>query len=191
MKRLSILLILLLAASTPAWSGTPEKERTEPAAASTPETRQPAATASPAPAAPNHNLDWYSINSGGAIEVASTNYRLGASVGQAVAGQVAGTNYNLGIGFWAIFGSAEAACLVEMTGDVDTSGAITAADIIACVNYVFKGGAVPKPCEAAGDVNCDGAVTASDIIYLVNHVFKGGAVPCDVCTIIPSVWTCP
>ena len=59
------------------------------------------------------------------------------------------------------------------------------------LNYVFKSGALPQPCEAAGDVNCDGAVTASDIIYLVNHVFKSAAAPCDVCDLVPGMWACP
>jgi hypothetical protein len=78
-----------------------------------------------------------------------------------------------------------------MTGDVNVSGAITAADIIYLVGYVFKSGPAPVPCAAAGDANCDAAATAADIIYLVIHVFKGGPMPCDVCALIPGVWTCP
>jgi len=81
--------------------------------------------------------------------------------------------------------------VVANTGDVNTDGSITSADIIYLVNYVFKGGAPPMPCEAAGDVNCNGSVTSADIIYLVSYVFKGGAAPCDVCTLIPGTWTCP
>jgi hypothetical protein len=75
-------------------------------------------------------------------------------------------------------------CYVATTGDVNMSGDITSADIVAMVNFVFKGAAPPQPCEAAGDVNCSAACTSSDIIYLVNFVFKGGPGPCDVCTIL-------
>jgi hypothetical protein len=75
-------------------------------------------------------------------------------------------------------------CPVTLTGDVNTTGDITSADIIYLVNYVFKAGATPLPIASAGDVDCTGAVTSSDIIYLVNHVFKAGALPCDVCTIL-------
>ena len=82
-------------------------------------------------------------------------------------------------------------CIVEMTGDVNLSGGITSADIICIVNFVFLGPCPPQPCDAAADVNCDGRVRASDIILLVNHVFKSGPAPCDVCTLIPAVWTCP
>jgi len=82
-------------------------------------------------------------------------------------------------------------CLVDITGDVNVTGALTSADIIAMVNYVFKGGALPEPCEAAGDVNCSGAVTSADIIYMVNHVFKGQVAPCDVCDSVPGTWACP
>jgi hypothetical protein len=83
------------------------------------------------------------------------------------------------------------ACWVVVTGDVDTTSAITSGDIISLVGYVFKGGDPPLPCEAAGDVNCDSSVTSSDIIYLVNHVFKSADPPCDVCDLVPGVWACP
>ena len=72
-------------------------------------------------------------------------------------------------------------CLINVAGDVNSTGAITSADIIYMVAYVFKGGDPPMPCAANGDVNCDGVVTSSDIIYLVGHVFKGGWPPCDIC----------
>ena len=71
--------------------------------------------------------------------------------------------------------------LIIVHGDVNESGALTSADIIHMVGFVFKGGQPPEPCVAAADINCDGAVTSSDIIYMVNHVFKGGPAPCDIC----------
>ena len=52
---------------------------------------------------------------------------------------------------------------------------MTAADIIATVNCVFKGGTPPCPCEAAADLNCDQSISAPDIIRLVNFVFKAGS----------------
>lgn len=79
-----------------------------------------------------------------------------------------------------------------MTGDVDTSDAITSADIILLVKYVFKGGTAPRPCPASGDVNCDQVVTSADLIALINFIFKGGAPLCDVCDLIDAgEWTCP
>jgi hypothetical protein len=83
------------------------------------------------------------------------------------------------------------AVTIEMTGDVNTNGSITSSDVIALVNYVFKGGAAPLPCAAAGDVNCNASVTSSDIIELVNYVFKSGDPPCDVCGAYGLGWTCP
>jgi cysteine-rich repeat protein len=85
----------------------------------------------------------------------------------------------------------ESVCPVVLTGDVNQSGSLTSSDIIALVNFVFKGGPAPLPCAAAGDVNCSGGNTSSDIIALVNHVFKGGAAPCNVCTLVPGTWSCP
>jgi hypothetical protein len=96
-----------------------------------------------------------------------------------------GLEYDVGNQAYGIY------CPVDMTGDVNMTGAINAADIIHCVNFVFKSGPLPLPCEASGDVNCNGSVTAADVIYLVNYVFKGQSAPCDVCPLIGSVWSCP
>ena len=82
------------------------------------------------------------------------------------------------------------ACLITLNGDVNLSNTVTSADIITLVNYVFKGGADPKPCKAAGDVNCSGTVTSADIITLVNFVFKGGNAPCDICALSPLAASC-
>jgi hypothetical protein len=82
-------------------------------------------------------------------------------------------------------------CGVALTGDVNVSSTVTAADLVALVNYIFKAGPEPQPCAAAGDVTCDGTVTGADIVYLVNYIFKAGSAPCDVCSLIPSVWICP
>jgi M6 family metalloprotease-like protein len=83
-------------------------------------------------------------------------------------------------------------CPVANTGDLSLDGNITSADVILLVNYVFKSGATPQPCEGAGDVNCNLSVTSADIIALVNFVFKGGAAPCDVCPLIQNGnWSCP
>lgn len=81
-------------------------------------------------------------------------------------------------------------CLITLTGDINLSGTLTSADVIGLVNFVFKGGALPLPCEGSGDVNCSGAVTSADIIYMVNHVFKGGPAPCDACALVPATWDC-
>lgn len=83
------------------------------------------------------------------------------------------------------------ACQVTMTGDCNQDGSRGNSDIIYLINHVLKGGATPIPCKAVGDVNCDHQVSTSDIIYLVNSILKGGPAPCDVCTIIPSQWSCP
>ena len=83
-------------------------------------------------------------------------------------------------------------CAVAVTGDINTTGSITSADIIAMVHVVFFNHIHrSEPCLAASDVNCDESVTAADIIYLVNRVFKGGPAPCNVCALIwTGVWDC-
>ena len=78
-------------------------------------------------------------------------------------------------------------CPIAVDGDVNESGAVTSADIIHLVGYVFKGDVAPLPCDANGDVDCSDAVTSADIIYLVNFVFKGGPPPCDICSDSPML----
>jgi hypothetical protein len=79
-----------------------------------------------------------------------------------------------------------------LAGDQNQDGVTTSADVIYLVNFVFKGGSTPQPCEAMGDMNCDGSITSSDVIYDVNFVFKGGPPPCNVGTLIADgTWPCP
>jgi len=152
----------------------------------------PGRSSAQAASSPNFMIDWYSINSGGDVDVASPSYRSGVSIGQAVGGEAASASYRLGMGFWYGISTGEVDCPIIVDGDVNESGNITSADIIFLVNFVFKSGPTPLPCAAAGDVNCNGSVNSSDIISMVNHVFKGGPQPCDVCTLINvGTWTCP
>ena len=62
-------------------------------------------------------------------------------------------------------------CPFELPGDINLSGAITSAEIIFTVYYVFLSGGEPLPCPENGDVNCSGGVTAADILHFVNYVF--------------------
>jgi hypothetical protein len=82
-------------------------------------------------------------------------------------------------------------CPIVVTGDVDNSGSVSAADVIRMVAFVFKGGTALAPCRAAGDVNCSGVINAADVIGTINYVFKGGTALCNVCTQFNGTWTCP
>lgn len=81
-------------------------------------------------------------------------------------------------------------CLIVLPGDVIDHGAVTAADIVYMIGFVFKGGLALFPCYESGDVNCDGTVNSSDIVYLVGYVFKGGTPPCDICIDSPIGDSC-
>jgi hypothetical protein len=61
-------------------------------------------------------------------------------------------------------------------GDCNADGAMTSADVIWLVSYIFKSGPSPTPLEQ-GDCNCDGQYNSADLIYLVNFIFKGGPPP--------------
>jgi hypothetical protein len=65
-----------------------------------------------------------------------------------------------------------------ITGDVNTSGTISLADVIYLANYILKGGSIPLPI-ASGDVNCDGKYDLVDVIRLANYLLKSGPQPCE------------
>jgi hypothetical protein len=69
------------------------------------------------------------------------------------------------------------------TGDVDSDGSVTVADILLVAEYVFKGGIPATPVAECADTDCSNRITAADIVFLINHVFKGGFAPCDVCAL--------
>ena len=58
-------------------------------------------------------------------------------------------------------------------GDVDGSGAVTSADIIFAVNYLFKAGVAPES-PVLVDVSRNCRATVSDVITMVNYVFRNG-----------------
>lgn len=63
-------------------------------------------------------------------------------------------------------------------GDATGDNNLTLADIIAIVNYIFKGGSIAGSIAYA-ECNCDGRITLADAIWLVNYVFKSGPLPCE------------
>ncbi len=124
------------------------------------------------PAGAPINLDWYSINSGGASYGTSGSLRLGYSVGQSVAGAGSSGSLKMGVGFW--YG--QGINCIAKAGDVTGDGNILLADIIALINYRFKSGPTPSP-FCRGDANGDGSILLTDIIYLINRIFKSGPLP--------------
>ncbi len=67
-----------------------------------------------------------------------------------------------------------------ISGDVNSDGRISPADIVFLINYYFKSGTLPYPLNS-GDVTCNGSISPSDIVYLINYYFKSGPVPPDPC----------
>ena len=139
----------------------------------------------PQPAAPNYDLSWFSINGGGTHSGASTNYELGYSIGQSVAGEGNSSNYELGIGFW--YG-AGLGCLA-IPGDLNASNGLTLGDVIHLLNFLFDRdkppciGIDPGNCWAftpvcRGDVNASGTLTLGDVVHLLNYLFDRDKPPC-------------
>lgn len=141
-----------------------------------------------AAAAPLYNLNWYSVNNGGSTNLPGTNLDLGLTVGEPLSSLADGTRFDVGFGFW--YGAVAGACPISLPGDVNLNTTLSTSDIIVLVNFVLKGGPEPMPCIGNGDLNCNGTVSLSDIVVLINKVLKGGPNPCNVCDVIPSLWSC-
>jgi len=64
-------------------------------------------------------------------------------------------------------------------GDVNADAKVSVSDVVYLINYLFKGGPVPKciPFTSCADANGDGKITVSDVVYLINYLFKGGPPP--------------
>lgn len=78
------------------------------------------------------------------------------------------------------------------TGNVNGDGAINSADLVYLVNYLYREGTSPAPCEAEGDVDCSGIINTLDIMKSINYVFKAGQKPCNVRGLVGAgVWNCP
>ena len=63
-------------------------------------------------------------------------------------------------------------------GDADGSGAVSIADVVFLVNFIFSGGPSPTPL-LSGDADCSGGINISDAVYLVRYIFGEGAAPCE------------
>lgn len=65
-------------------------------------------------------------------------------------------------------------------GDANGDGAVSVADIVYLINYLFKDGPEPPDMNLA-DVNADCRVSVSDVVYLINYLFKSGPAPQQGC----------
>jgi hypothetical protein len=189
MKRLNVLggimsLLLVLALPIIAVAGTKPVPTTEEETFQTqtvkPEEKVPNTTISVRPVSPQaFQLNWLSINGGGAINASSTNYQLGLSVGQSVAGFASSSSYQMGIGFW--YGAAGTPACAAAIGDLNGVGGFTAADGVLILNCIFLGngtGTIDGNCSLCyADVNCDGNLTASDAVLELSRIFLGSTAP--------------
>ncbi len=126
-------------------------------------------------------LNWLSVNGGGAINASSTTYQLGLSVGQSVAGFASSPSYQMGIGFW--YGAATGTPVCAATkGDLNGSGGLSAADVSLMLNCVFlnsgagTAGGDCNPCYA--DANCSGGLSPADVSIELLAVFLFTPFPC-------------
>ena len=115
----------------------------------------------------NEEINWQVI-SGGGNEGTSTNYILNGTVGQTATDAGTSTNYIIRHGYWQDFGE-EFVCDCE-PGEVNGTPPINILDIVALINYKYKGGAAPAPYELCnGDPNGDCAINTVSYTHLRAH----------------------
>lgn len=150
---------------------------------------QPEAAASAA----TYEIDWYSINGGGTVNSSSANYKMGASIGQSVAGAASSASYQMGIGFWYGAG-ASGSCVCDCHADPAPIGSCDGVqdvlDVVQTVNVAFRGAAsildpnVNCPYETT-DVNCSASTDVLDVVRMVNVAFRGANAATEFCTPCP------
>lgn len=58
-------------------------------------------------------------------------------------------------------------------GDLNVDGFWNVQDVVAMIEYVFRGAVQPEPLSI-GDFSCDGVADVVDVVSLINFVFRGG-----------------
>ena len=171
----------------------PEVESTSPPAVASPDGQTATPVTQPEAAGANatYAIDWYSINGGGTVNASSTNYKMGASIGQSVAGAATSPSYQMGIGFWYGAGSS-GACACDCHGDPGgpCDGFTNILDVTQVVNAAFRN--YPPmldpnancPYETP-DVNCSGAPEVLDVVKMVNVAFRNGNPATEFCNPCP------
>lgn len=141
-----------------------------------------------AEAAATYAIDWYSINGGGTVNASSTNYSMGASIGQSVAGAASSPSYQMGIGFW--YG-AGGGCACDCHGNPVCDAAICdVLDVVSAVTVAFRNGAaIPDPNASCPyettDVDCSTFTDVIDVVKIVNVAFRNANAATEFCSPCP------
>lgn len=139
------------------------------------------------------NMDWYSINNGGAIEVAAGNIKMGLSIGQNAVGEVSAGNIKMGLGFWyGATGSSAPSCACDCHADPNCDNVTNVFDVVSIIGVAFRGDptiADPNPLcsRQTTDVDCNGVTNIFDVTRVINVAFRGGDPAeefCDACAVV-------
>jgi len=133
----------------------------------------------------SESINWQVISTGGAINMASANYRLSGTTGQTAVGRTSPSGFRCNSGFWQVL--YPGGCCLGRVGDANGEGEypdeVTLGDIMLLVDVKFiSGNCGLIPCIAEADVNqdggsspsCDDHVTLGDIMTLVDFLFITG-----------------
>ncbi|MBI5865369.1 MAG: hypothetical protein HZB38_12845 [Planctomycetes bacterium] len=112
--------------------------------------------------AQTYEINWYTMDNGGAVNLTSTHFVLSGTLGQSEAGQpMHSASYQLTGGYWAGTGVSQAPCIGDLNGDriVDLTDLTTLLS-----NFGTSSGAVWQD----GDSDGDGDVDLPDLTSLLS-----------------------
>ena len=105
----------------------------------------------------NYAIEWDVLGSGGG-EIHSAGYAMRSTIRQTAIG-VASDGYMIEAGYWHRIAGGE----LEVRGDVNGDGVVTAADAVIALEIA----AGSRPFDAAADVDGDGMVTSLDALMIL------------------------
>ncbi len=105
----------------------------------------------------NYALNWSVVGSGG-CEMTSVSYVMQSTVGQTAIG-VASDGYTIEAGYWYRDAGGE----LEVCGDVNGDGVVTAADAVIALEIAVG----IRPNDLAADLDGDGQVTSLDALMIL------------------------
>ncbi len=116
----------------------------------------------------------YVIGGGGGSS-ATTNFRIGGTIGQTGIGKSNTVGFQIFSGFWT--GSPQNCC-IDIRGDLNYDGNDnTINDLTYLINQIFRSGPVPL-CVEEGDLDGDGQSSQFlDLTFMINEIFRGGPNP--------------
>lgn len=131
--------------------------------------------------AADFDVNWWTVDGGGAMFSTGGNFELGGTIGQPDAGLMSGGNFELLGGFWGVGSGNDNPCNGSIRGDSDCSGDVNFNDIDCFVGALIDPGTWDGCGHAGGcdytcvnDIDLSGSVDFNDIDGFIDCLINDG-----------------